>query len=135
MNAPAADPGTDGPEATPPGRPPRPAKQLFASTVLVLEAFVVFFAALVAFGLRLAEPGQVAAVGGALALTALLAAGLVRKRVGYVLGWAVQACLLVSGLVLPAMFVIGAVFLVLWVAGLRVGGRIDRERAERLAAG
>jgi hypothetical protein len=113
----------------------RPAKRTFAATVLVLEAFVAVFASLVVFGLRLAEPAAVFGVGGVVAIAALLAAGLLRTPVGYLLGWAVQAWLVLSGLLVPAMFVVGGVFAVLWVVGLRLGARIDRERAERLAAG
>lgn len=127
----------DLPEADAPapvGRRQRSARRLFAATVLSLEAFVAFFAALVAFGLRLAEPGVVWAAGGGLAATALLAAGLLRTPVGYVLGSAVQIWFVLTGLVLPAMYVVGGVFAVLWVVGLRLGGRIDAERAERLAA-
>lgn len=112
----------------------RPAKHLFAATILTLEAFVVFFASLVAFGLRLGEPGAIAAIGGGVALTALLAAGLLGRGVGYLLGWVVQVWLLLSGLLIPAMFVVGGVFALLWFVGLRVGGRIDRERAEREAS-
>lgn len=113
----------------------RSARKLFASTVLVLEAFLVLFAGLVAYGLRLAEPVAVAAVAGAVAAVALAAAGLLRYQAGYVLGWAVQAWLVLSGLLIPAMFVLGGVFAALWVVGLRLGTRIDRERTERAAGG
>ncbi len=123
-------PATD---ETPPPRPARPARRLFASTVLALEAFVAFFAGLVAYGLDLARPGAIALAAGVVALGALLAAGLLRRPAGYLLGWAVQVWLVLAGLVLPAMFVVGGVFAVLWVVGLRLGARIDRERAERHA--
>ena len=33
------------------------------------------------------------------------------------------------GLVVPMMFVVGGIFVVLWFVALRLGGRIDRERA------
>lgn len=117
-----------------PGGRQRSARRLFATTVLSLEAFVAFFAALVAYGLQLAPPSAVWAVGGGLAVGALLSAGLLRTTVGYVLGSAVQVWFVLTGLVLPAMFFVGGVFAVLWVVGLRLGGRIDAERAERLAA-
>ena len=113
----------------------RPARRLFAATILTFEAFVAFFAALVAYGLRLAEPAVIAALGGGIVLVALLAAGLLRRPVGYLLGWVVQVWVVLSGLLLPAMFVVGGVFAVLWVVGWRVGGRIDRERSQRLAPG
>ena len=109
----------------------RPAKRLFAATVLAFEALVVVFAALVAYGLRLAEPGLIAAVSGGLALAALLAAGLLRHPVGYALGWAVQVGVVLGGLLVPSMYLVGGVFAVLWIIGLRLGGRIDRERSQR----
>lgn len=42
----------------------RSARLIFTTTVLALEAFVVFFATLVAIGLDLAEPAVVWTVGG-----------------------------------------------------------------------
>jgi hypothetical protein len=114
-------------------RPAGSARRTFAATVLVLEAAVVLFAALVAYGLRLAEPAAIAVGAGLVAVAALLAAGLLRTAAGYVLGSAVQLWLVATGLVVPAMYWLGGLFALLWVVGLRLGGRIDRERAERLA--
>jgi len=53
----------------------RPAKPQFAQTVLVLEACVVFFATLVAFGLRAAPPAVVWTAGGVLVGTLVLLSG------------------------------------------------------------
>lgn len=96
---------------------------------------MVLFAALVAFGLR--EPGTSAgpiwAVAGGGALLCLLAAGLVRKPIGLWVGSLLQVLLIVSGIVVPSMYVVGGVFAVLWVVALVLGGRIDAERAERAA--
>lgn len=111
----------------------RSARHQFASTVLVLEACVVGFATLVAFGLRVAEPRVVWALGGALALSLVLAAGVLRRPGGYVVGSVLQAAVVAAGVAVPTMFVVGAIFAVLWFVGLRLGGRIDRERAERAA--
>lgn len=115
-------------------RPRRPARRTLAASVLVLEAFLVFFAALVAYGLRLADPAAVWATAGGLILATVLAAGLLRRGVGYVVGSAVQVWLVALGVVMPAMFVLGGIFALLWVVALRLGGRIDRERTERDAA-
>lgn len=117
-----------------PPRPPRSARRTFAATVLVLEVLVVFFAALVAYGLRLADPAAIAVAAGGVAVLAILAVGLLRTWIGYVLGSALQVWILATGLVLPAMYVLGGLFALLWVVGLRLGTRIDRERAERWAA-
>lgn len=99
--------------------------------MLVLEAFVVLFAALVAYGLRAADPAAVWLLGGGLALSLLLAAGLLRQPGGYVVGSALQVAVVAGGLLVPLMYVVGGIFVVLWVASLRLGARIDRERAER----
>ncbi len=112
----------------------RSARRQFAATILVLEAFLVGFAALVAFGLRIAPPSVVWGVGGALALSLVLASGLLRSPAGYVAGSVLQLAVLATGVAVPMMFVLGAIFGVLWVVALRLGARIDRERLERSLA-
>lgn len=109
----------------------RSARRQFCATILSLEAFVVVFATLVAHGLRVAPVSAVWAVGGALAVALLLVAGMLRWPGGYVAGSVLQVALVATGVVVPMMFVVGAVFVVLWVVALRLGGRIDRERRER----
>ncbi|MBX9246455.1 DUF4233 domain-containing protein [Actinotalea ferrariae] len=126
------DPAAPDP-AAPPART-RSARRQFAATILVLEAFVVGFAALVAFGLRVAPPSVVWGVAGALALSLVLSSGLLRTAAGYVAGSVLQLAVLATGVAVPMMFVVGAIFAVLWIVALRLGGRIDRERAERVAA-
>lgn len=112
----------------------RPAKPQFTQTMLVLEAFVVFFATLVAYGLRVADTATVWWVGGGLTVVLLVLAGWVGRPGGYVAGSVAQVVVVASGVVVPMMFVVGAVFAAMWVFSLRVGGRIDRERAEWDAA-
>ena len=111
--------------------PPRSTKRQFAATILVLEAFVVLFAALVAFGLRAAPSTVVWGVGGSLAVALVLVAGMLRWPGGYVAGSVLQVPVLAAGAVVPLMLVVGGVFAVLWVVALRLGGRIDSERLER----
>lgn len=116
-------------------KPPRSAKRMFASTVLALEAFVVLFASLAAYGLRAVEPMVILGVGlGGFALC-VLAAGMLRSAVGYALGWLIQAGLIVAGILVPELRVhllaVAVTFTVIWVVSLRVGARIDVERAER----
>ena len=115
-------------------RPPSSARRLFSMTILVSEVFVVLFAVLVVVGLRLVPAG--AAWAGAAALTVLLvtAAGLLRTRAGYLLGWVAQLALLAVSVTVPTMLVLTGVFVVGWVVAQRVGGRVDRERRERHAA-
>ena len=78
-------------------RPPRSLRRSFAAMVLVGEVLVVGFAALVAKDLSDVSGRTVAVAAGVTALLAVLAAGLLRSRLGYVLGWLVQVVLVVSG--------------------------------------
>ena len=112
----------------------RPAKPQFTQTILVLEAVLVFFATLVAYGLRLAEPAAVWWVGGTLSVTLIVLSGLMTRPGGYGAGTVVQVLVLGVGFFVPMMFVVGGIFVVLWIVALRLGGRIDRERAEYDAA-
>lgn len=116
-----------------------PAKAQFAATILLLEAFVVFFATLVLYGLRTVPsvwPNEEApsaliiwSAGGLFALILAVLSRGVAGPGGYLAGSLVQLPLIASGFVLSMMFVLAAVFVALWVAALRMGGRIDRERA------
>jgi hypothetical protein len=115
-------------------RPPRSARRQFAATMLVLEAFVVFFATLVAFGLRVGDPVVVFVLGGTLSVAMVLVAGMLRWPAGYVAGSVLQVPMVAIGFVVPLMFGVAAIFVALWVWSLRLGARIDRERAERAAA-
>ncbi len=141
----AGAPGSaGGAPAAPPRR--RSARRVFAATTLTLEAFVVLFATLVAFGLRVAPPGILWAFGLGLALVLLLLSGMLRSPGGYLAGSLAQIPVVASGFVLllapvpgagfgaTIMFVIAGLFVTLWVVALRLGGRIDRERAEWDAA-
>lgn len=108
-----------------------------AATVLVLEAFVLFFAALVAKDLSDLSASTALLGGGALALLCVLVAGLLRFRAGYAVGWALQVVMIATGFVVPMMFGIGLIFTGLWAFGLYTGIRVERERAvvERGLAG
>ena len=114
-----------------------PRRTLAAATV-TLEAFVVFFAGLVAKDLSRLSTGASLALFGGLAVACLLTAGVLRRPWGYRFGWAVQAAVIASGVLVPTMFFLGGVFAVLWFVALQQGARIEREQAEyaaRSAAG
>jgi len=104
------------------------------SIVLVLEALLVFFAMLVAFGLRTIEPGLAFGGGGVLILLLVLAGGVLRHSWGVAFGWVLQAALVAIGIVLPLMYAIGAAFLALWIFCFVRGRQIDTQKAAFLAA-
>lgn len=105
-----------------------PRRTLAAATVS-LEAFVVFFAGLVAKDVTDLSTGAALGLFWGLAVACLLVAGLVRRPSGYAVGWLVQAAVIASGLLVPAMVFLGLVFAVLWWAALNQGARIEREQA------
>lgn len=124
-------------EVPPPTMTPR-----LASAGLLLEAFVVFFATIVASRF-LPDAGRasvvgVFAVGGVLTLLFLLASGVVRRPGGLALGVGLQVLLVVLGVFVPVMFIVGAGFAALWGWLVGIGQRVDRDRrawAADLAAG
>jgi hypothetical protein len=118
-----------------PGMPKkrRSTKVMFASTVLLLEAFVAFFATLAVFGLRRSEvsPVLILSVGIGLSVVLVLACAVLSKPWGVGLGWILQLVLILAGFVEPMMFLVGALFALAWWYGIRTGIRIDREAAQR----
>jgi hypothetical protein len=95
------------------------------SVVLAFEGLLVFFGALVASRVsHHVSSGTALAIGGGLALGCVLATGMLRSPAGIPVGWAVQGLVLATGLVVPAMFVMGLVFLALWVSALRIGDMV-----------
>ena len=80
------------------------------------------------------SPGAGIGIGLGLGALCVLAAGMMRRRVGVALGWGVQLISLAAGFVTPVMFALGAIFLALYGGAYFLGARIDRERAERTAA-
>ncbi|MBG6225637.1 hypothetical protein IWX63_002210 [Arthrobacter sp. CAN_A2] len=118
-----------------PGMPKkrRSTKVMFASTVLLLEAFVVFFATLVVFGLRRDEipPAVILTSGLLLSVVLVLTCAVLTKKWGIALGWILQLVLIAGGFLEPAMFVVGLAFALTWLYGIRQGTRVDRENVER----
>ena len=111
----------------------RSTKVMFASTVLLLEAFVVFFATLAVFGLKRGEfpPALILGTGIALSLVMVFACAVLSKPWGVALGWILQIVLILTGIVEPMMFLVGALFGMAWWYGIRTGIRIDSESAQR----
>ncbi|MCV2396075.1 DUF4233 domain-containing protein [Actinotalea sp. M2MS4P-6] len=113
----------------------RSARRQFCATILGLEVLVVLFAALVLYGLRLLDPTTLLIASVALGLSLTVAAGLQGGPGGVVAGSVLQVPLPLAGILVgePMLIVIGLIFVALWVVAVRLGGRIDRERAEREA--
>lgn len=111
----------------------RSIKVMFASTVLLLEAFVVLFATLVVFGLRsdAIPAGLILGAGLVLSIAFIASCALLTRSYGILIGWILQALIIATGIIEPMMFLVGVLFALTWFYGVRTGARLDRENAER----
>ena len=100
------------------------------SIVLLLEAIVLFFVALVLFGLKTLSPGL--AFGGAAAFIVLIliTIAVLRWRAGIALGWIIQVLLIAMGVLNPVMYVVGVGFAAFWTWCFVQALRIDRRRRQ-----
>jgi hypothetical protein len=98
------------------------------SIVLVLEAVVLFFATLTINGLTDIPTGAVIGGGAAAIVVFVVVAVLQRFAAGVVVGGVLQVLLIASGILVGAMFVVGAVFAGLWVWCLVRARRIEEQR-------
>ena len=97
-------------------------------TVLIMEAIVIGLAIPVAIVMEHLRHGVAGGVGGALAVCALLLSAVVgRPGMGWALwaGTALQVLVIAAGIVVPAMYVLGAIFAALWVTGIWLARRLE----------
>ena len=105
-----------------------------AASVLFFEAVLMVLVVPVVIALTDVGPATAVISGVVFAALCLVTAGLLRHAWAYGVGWGLQVALVASGFVVPAMFLLGGIFAVLWGVGLHVGRKGERVRAERLAA-
>jgi hypothetical protein len=96
-----------------------------------MESFSIGFALLIAMK---DVDGAPIIYGAAIAIALLLAPGLLKRRVGWVLGWALQVAMLGFGLVVNSFLIIGLIFAGLWIAAILVGRKGEAARAALLAS-
>ncbi|MFN8081783.1 MAG: DUF4233 domain-containing protein [Kineosporiaceae bacterium] len=107
----------------------RSPRRTLAASMLALESISVFLGGLAGKATTTISLGRSMLILGLLALACLLAAGMLRSRAGYLLGSVLQVAVIATGYWIHPMYVVGVVFAVLWFAALRVGTRIERDRA------
>lgn len=125
-------------------KPKKSALVQFTSTTLLLEVFLVLFATMAVWALRGSEFGRgplridsgaaIWLLGGTLALVLLILSRAQGSVAGRAAGTVVQVPVLAMGLLVPMMYLVGGIFVVLWIYAIRLGARVDRERAEYDAA-
>jgi hypothetical protein len=104
---------------------PRNPMRMVLLFVLIFEAIAFLLAIPVMIFVSGIGPGLATALSGGVALLALVSAGLMRKPVGYLLGWVAQVAGVALGFLTPAMFAVGLLFLGLWVLGVVLGRKLD----------
>lgn len=108
-------------------------QRALASMLLAFEAFVVLFATLVAFGLKIAEPVAVWSVGLTLTLVMIATPAILGKKGSYIWGWVLQLLTLLTGIWVPLMWLVGAIFVCLWAWAMIAGSTIDKARRAYLS--
>jgi hypothetical protein len=68
-----------------------------------------------------------AGFAGGAALLALVAAAMMRRPAGYPLGWLTQLAGVALGVLTSAMFLVGLLFLALWVLTFVLGKRLEAQ--------
>lgn len=112
-----------------PSTRPHGAQRAFSATLLAIEAFVVFFAALVAHQLVPDERVLTWTWGMLTALAMVACAGLLRRGAwAYWLGLALQIPMILMGLQIGAMWVVGIALGALFTYAVFTGHRLDREK-------
>ena len=127
---------------TEPSTPPDPTradaerspKRGMCAAILSLEAVVLGLTTPVMINLEHVPWRTALWVGLGLCVACLVLAGLLRSEAAYLAGWAIQVAAIGLGFVVPMMFVLGAIFALLWGTAYFLGRKIERERAAAYAA-
>lgn len=105
------------------------AQRMFSATTLVVEAFVVFFAVLVAHQLSADSRATTWAIGMGIAIALVGAASMLRRTPwAYVAGMVLQIPVILMGLIVPMMWWLGLAFAVLYIYGVYKGHTLDAEK-------
>jgi len=106
--------------------------KILGASVLIAESMTMGFAILLA----MKDHSSAAIIYGCvISFLLFLAAALVRRPGGFVIGSIMQIAMIAFGFVVQSFFIIGAVLIGLWVAAIVVGRKGEAARAALLAAG
>ncbi len=99
------------------------------AAMLSLEAIILGLSVPVMISVEDVRPAVALTVGLGLAVLCLLTAGMLRRPQAYVVGHLIQVGAIASGFLVSAMFVVGAMFALLWFAAFFLGRRIEADKA------
>lgn len=104
------------------------------SAILSLEAIVLGLSSLVLVNVSHVSKGLSLGLGLGLCVLCLVVAGLLRFRWAIAMGWLIQLAAIALAVETLALGVLGLIFLALWATAVRLGARIERDRADWTAA-
>lgn len=98
-----------------------------SATVLILEAIVIALTIVPAVKLEGATPLSAGLAAGIATLAAIVLAALARRVLPVTLvgGSLLQVLVIVSGVIIPVMYILGGIFALLWVTGIWLGHRVE----------
>ncbi|SEM55864.1 DUF4233 domain-containing protein [Nonomuraea pusilla] len=102
-----------------------PGMRRLGASVLGMEAIVAGLLTPVAISVGGVTPGLAFTAGLGLAALCVVAAGLLKKPFGYVLGSVTQVLAIATGFLVPAMFFLGTIFTALWITAIIVARRVE----------
>ena len=107
-------------------------QRTLGSMLMAFESFVLLFATLVAFGLKVADTTAVWVVGLTLALLLIATPAILGNKGSYTWGWILQLLVVLTGIWVPLMWFLGGIMLCLWAWAMIAGSTIDKARANYL---
>ena len=110
----------------------RPRRQ--RSVTESLTSIVLFFVALVFFGLHTLSPAGAFGGAGLFIVVILITIALLRYPIGMVLGWLIQGALIALGALNPVMYVVGVGFTAFYAWCFVRGRQIDARRRDFLTS-
>lgn len=100
------------------------------ASVLAFEAILVLLAIPVAVNVSGIDPAPAIGVGVAVIVAAVAVAGSMSRPWAVSAGWVLQVVVILSGVLVPVMFLLGAMFAGLWYAAIRLGRQVDAARRD-----
>jgi len=104
------------------------------AAVLCLEAITLGLTTPVMVSVADVALGTALWIGLGLTVACLVLSGMLRAEWAYAAGWVIQVAAIALGFVVPMMFLLGAIFALLWGTAYFLGRKIERERAAAYAA-
>ncbi|GAA3470236.1 DUF4233 domain-containing protein [Nonomuraea roseola] len=102
-----------------------PGMRRLGASVLGMQAIVVALITPVAIRIQGVAVPVAVTVGIGLAVLCVVAAGLLKRPSGYVVGSLVQVLAIATGFLVPMMFFLGAIFAALWITAIFVARRVE----------